>query len=102
MLEWFGGTANVFNLAIPLFGLLALVTLPKIAETNRSRRYFVPAFCCWAGLRLVTGLREGTLVAVPRFLGASLAAVLLVGFLGLCARGLFEVWKLRDESASSS
>ncbi|NGM71505.1 hypothetical protein G6M89_21390 [Natronolimnobius sp. AArcel1] len=96
MLEWFGGVSNVISLAIPLFGLALLVALSKITETNRSQQYIIPAFCCWAGFHLVIALREGTLVAVPRLVGASLATVLLIGFIVLFFRGLFELWQLRD------
>ncbi|MFA9426870.1 hypothetical protein [Natronorubrum sp. A-ect3] len=100
MLEWFGGVSNVVNLTIPLFGLALLVTLREITETNRSWQYIAAAFCCWAGVRLVIALRDGTLVAVPRLVGASLAVLLLVGFFVLFFRGLFDVWRLRDTATT--
>ncbi|ELY49756.1 hypothetical protein [Natronorubrum bangense] len=100
MLEWFGGVSNVVNLTIPLFGLALLVTLREITETNRSWQYIAAAFCCWAGVRLVIALRDGTLVAVPRLVGANLAVLLLVGFFVLFFRGLFDVWRLRDTATT--
>ncbi|AEH37725.1 hypothetical protein [Halopiger xanaduensis] len=98
MLEWFGGVSNVVSLAIPLFGLGLLLLLTKITDTNRSRRYIVPAFCCWGGFHLVLALYEGTLVPVPRLLGVGLAVALLFGFLALFCHGLYEIWRLQDSS----
>ncbi|RKD97299.1 hypothetical protein [Halopiger aswanensis] len=98
MLEWFGGVSNVVALAIPVFGLLLLAVLSRVIETNRSRRYIVPAFCCWAGFHLVLALYEGTLVPVPRLLSVGLAAALLLGWLVLFCRGLYEIRTLRNSS----
>lgn len=98
MIEWFGGVSNVINFAVPVFGLILIAALSRVTETNRSRRYIVPAFCCWAGFHLVLALYEGTLVPVPRLLGVGIAVVLQIGFLLLMFRGLYEIWKLRDSS----
>ncbi|GAB3664284.1 hypothetical protein [Halopiger thermotolerans] len=100
MLEWFGGVSNVIDFAIPVFGLLLIAVLSRVTEPNRSRRYVVPAFCCWAGSNLMLALSEGTLVPVPRLLGVGLAVALLFGFLVLFCRGLYEIWPLQNSSES--
>jgi hypothetical protein len=100
MIEWLGGPTHVVDIAIAAFGLSLLLALSKTAETNRSRRYFVPAFGCWFGFELLLGLEAGSLVAVPRPVGFGGALALLVGFLGLFVGGLRSVWNARGPAAS--
>ncbi|MFC4246903.1 hypothetical protein ACFOZ7_07810 [Natribaculum luteum] len=101
MIEWFGGEQNVIEILIPLFGICALLIAPKITETGRSRRYFVPAFIFWLSYQVLIGLEEGTLIAFPHSIGLISAILLLIGFIGLFFRGLFAVWKERESSISS-
>ncbi|QLH78242.1 hypothetical protein HZS55_13405 [Halosimplex rubrum] len=101
MIEWLGGPTHVVDIAIPASGLVLLLVLSKTAETNRSRRYFVPAFGCWLGSELLLGLYAGTLLAVPRPVGIGGALALLVGFLGLFVQGLRSVWNARGSASAS-
>ena len=100
MIEWFGGTAQVFQILLPLFGLCVVLIAPKITDTNRARRYVAPAFGCWLALQLLIGLEEGTLVSFPDPFGFLVAVLLLLGFVVLMFRGLFAAWKTREASES--
>ncbi|QLH84996.1 hypothetical protein HZS54_13610 [Halosimplex pelagicum] len=102
MIEWFGGEGNVVDILIPLFGICVLLLAPKVTDTNRSRRYFVPAFASWFGLQLLIGLEQGTLVSFPHPIGLVGGLLLLIGFVGLIVRGLFAAWKGRESSAPPS
>ncbi|AHG01169.1 hypothetical protein HALLA_18665 [Halostagnicola larsenii XH-48] len=101
MLEWFGGPLNVIEILIPLVGICVLLIAPKITDTGRSRRYFVPAFTCWFGFHVLIGLEEGTLVSFPYLIRLISAILLLLGFVGYLFRGLFAAWKEQESNVSS-
>lgn len=101
MIEWFGGEQNVVEILIPLLGICVLLIAPKITNTGRSRRYFVPAFVLWFSFQVLIGLEQGTLVSFPHPIGLVSAILLWIGSLGLIFRGLFAAWKERKSSVSS-
>ena len=96
MIAWLGGAGNVVGMLIPLFGIGALLVLPKLTETNRARRFFLRGFALWFGFQALIGLEQGTLVSAPDPFGPIGAALLLVGFVWLSFCGLYEVWVIRD------
>ncbi len=102
MIEWIGGERNIVGILIPLVGICVLLIVPKLTNTNRSRRYFLPAFACWFGFQVLIGLEQGTLISFPHPLGLGSAILLLLGFLGLLIRGLIVVWKERDPFVPSA
>lgn len=101
MIQWFGGEQNVIGILIPLVGICILLIAPKITNTGRSRRYFVPAFVLWFGFQVLIGLEQGTLVSFPHPVGLISGIFLPIGFLGLFFRGLFAAWEERKSSKSS-
>ena len=101
MIEWFGGEQNVIEILIPLVGICVLLIAPKITNTGRSRRYLIPAFCCWFGFQALIGLEEGTLVSFPYPIGLISGILLWIGFFGLVFRGLFAAWEERKSTTSS-
>lgn len=101
MIEWLGGEVHVIDILIAFSGICLLVTISKIAQTNGSERYLIPAFCCWFGFELLIGLEDGTLISFPHPIGMIVAVVLLIGFIGLLARGVFAVWKARKTGVAS-
>jgi len=98
MLEWFGGAEYVLDILVALFGLMLLVGTSKITETNRGYRYLLPAFCCWLSLEVLLALEAGTLVSIPSPVGLIGGSLLLLGFLGLTARGLLAAWNTRKSA----
>jgi hypothetical protein len=96
MTAWLGGAGSVVGMLIPLVGIGVFLALPKLTETNRARRFFLPAFALWFGSRALIGLERGTLVSVPAPLGLTAGALLLAGFVWLSFCGLYEVWLIRD------
>jgi len=101
MIEWFGGEQNVIEILIPLVGICVLMIAPKITNTGHSRRYFIPAFCCWFGFQALIGVEQGTLFSFPHPIGLISGIVLWIGSLGLFFRGLFAAWKERKSSIST-
>lgn len=101
MIEWFGGEQNVIEALIPLVGICVLLIAPKITNTGRSIRYFVPAFSLWFSFQVLIGLEQGTLVSFPYPIGLISGIVLWIGSLGLFFRGLFAAWEERKPSTSS-
>ena len=101
MIEWFGGEQNVIEILIPLVGICVLLIAPKITNTSRSRRYFVPAFILWFSFQLLIGLEQGSFVSFPYPIGLISGILLWIGFLGLFFRGLFAAWEERTYSTSS-
>jgi len=77
MIDWVGGEQNLVGIIIPLSGICILLIIPKITETNRSRRYFLPAFIFWLGFQLLIGLEQGTLISFPHPIGLLSAGFLL-------------------------
>lgn len=101
MIEWFGGEQNVVEILIPFLGICVLLIAPKITNTGRSRRYFVPAFVFWLSFQVLIGLEQGTLVSFPHPIGLISAILLLIGFIALFVRGLFAAWEERKSYTSS-
>jgi len=96
MIDGVGGEQNLVGIIIPLSGICILLIIPKITETNRSRRYFLPAFIFWLGFQLLIGLEQGTLISFPHPIGLLGAGFLLIGFFTLMIFGLFAAWNERD------
>ena len=96
MIEWLGGEQNVISMSIPLIGISILLIAPRISDTNRGRRYLLPAFVLWFSFRVLIGLEQGTLVSFPYPIGLISAILLLIGFISLMFYGLYAVWKERD------
>gem|GEM_PF-2346669 len=91
MIDWVGGEQNLVGIIIPLSGICILLIIPKITETNRSRRYFLPAFIFWLGFQLLIGLEQGTLISFPHPIGLLSAGFLLFFFfLGSLLHGTSE------------
>jgi hypothetical protein len=102
MIEWLGGEHHLIELSIPLLGLIIIVGLSKVVDTNRSKRYFVSGFSCWFGFELLIGLEAGSLVSVPFPIGIIGSILLLLGFLGFTLYGFLTLWSLREASTSLS
>ena len=91
-MEWLGSDPYVVDILLSLLGVVVLVAVSRITETNRSRQYLLPGFCCWVGFELLLGLEAGGLVSVPRPVGLVGSVVLLAGFVGLSTYGFAVVW----------
>lgn len=102
MIEWLGGEHHLIELSIPLFGLVIIVCLSKVVDTNRSKQYFVSGFSCWFGVELLISLEQGSLVSVPSPIGIIGSILLLLGFLGFTLYGLLTLWSLGEASTSPS
>ncbi|MDB2265448.1 hypothetical protein DJ83_06365 [Halorubrum ezzemoulense] len=100
MIEWFGGGENALSMLIPLVGICVIVVAERVTGTNRAKRYVLPAFVLWFGLRAVIGLEQGPIVSLPPPIGLLLAVSLLVGFLSLLLYGFYVLWAGRDPIAS--
>lgn len=96
MIEWLGGEQNVISVSIPLVGICILLIVPKITDTNRGRRYLLPAFVLWFSFHILIGIEQGTLVSLPYPIGLISTILLLIGFISLMSYGLYAVWKERD------
>lgn len=95
MLEWIGGRSELLHIAIPLFGLVFLLLVPRYTDPHRSWNYLVPGFTCLFGTRLVIGLENGTIVSFPRVLGMGLGVSLLIGFVVFTGLALVTAWNGR-------
>ncbi|ELZ47516.1 hypothetical protein C464_08400 [Halorubrum coriense DSM 10284] len=100
MIAWFGGAESVLSMLVPLVGICVILVAERVTETNRAKRYVLPAFGLWFGLRVVIGLERGPVVSLPRPVGLLVTVSLLVGFLSLLLYGFYVLWAGRDTIAS--